>query len=123
MVCPDFVAFSRVDYSGFISLGKPVEGDQCRCHFKIRDFPSLKTGRILISVICHISGDGNKLTKFDFSGGGNVLFGFGDMPAYGKKDRLGGVSCHTPGDGFYPISLHYDCDGEIDLIMIQMIQK
>lgn len=87
-----FIAIARSDYQGFVSH-KDLALDQVRNHNKIKEFTSLASGKILI------------------------VDGGGDFNNTGSSDRDGIVMTHS--DGYFPVHVHRDSKGKIDLIMVQ----
>jgi hypothetical protein len=90
---PVFAAVARVDYAGFKSDPSSPNKDQCRNHLKIADLPPLVTGKFLFQ-------DNNNLKENRVNS---------DREAFIAK---------APTDGYFPIQLHRDKDGKIDLIYI-----
>jgi len=99
--CAQFAAISRIDYNGFRSSVDPNK-DQCRNHLKVSETIRLGTGKILIQ-------DADNLIA-------RAAPKKGTSSSTCPKDIV-----HTPMDGYYPIILHRDRRGKIDLIMIQLL--
>lgn len=117
-----YVFISHSDFQGFVTdkgelFHKAVapSKDQTRGHYKIADLPVLETGRIIIADLCDLSKrEPNTLKIYN-------CYKFETDAPLGVQDELKGVSFDTPCDGYYPISLHYDSEGKVDLITIQLI--
>lgn len=95
--CAQFAAISRIDYNGFRSSNDPNK-DQCRNHLKVSETKRMGTGKILIQ-------DADNLMVRAASPGDTY-----------PKDIV-----HSPMDGYYPITLHRDHHGKIDLIMVRLL--